>query len=745
MAIQDKFNKPDIIYKITQDIDLSGGTLTIPSGCTLDFQGGTISNGTIIGNKTLISGNLNNILHNVRLTGLYNNDFCDLAWWGCIKYTENEEFDNSNKITQIFNSSINKIIVSDVYGISRPIETPKHILIDGTNDSTGWKEKGFKANSNFSSITITLPRDGKEYNVKGMFYHSYDQHPTFNNITIDANYKAHYCIEHVAGYSNVEINKITLYNAIIAGVLQYGCEKMIWEQLYTYGCRIGAYISTSRIIEDNVFEQGETVSSANLITLYDCTFVLGNYGLICKGGSNYKLDNCKTSYNSLYGLILSGSRFEINNLYSERDGVANFYINNNGIKTYADVNGNETTDTNNLKGYGKVHPFLLNNDIDGILSKNGGYLETNPYLRAPIVIQNSFVELNSTFMSFVPRSYTIENVPTADLKLPTERNAAGVDSFIIINGNSNIIINNFSPYAHSSNYGSNSYPYKGIMSVSTDYNQPKDKIIINGFQDFKYWVDTVNYTAQDVEHYLVDDNIKNRPNIAYYPNSNNRSIYKRANYNYNIENTKYGTSILTPLKYNSFKFLYNNIPLYKRDTNRNNYSIWNITKEDMLSLFKDNEQIKYRLIVYLPSKNITNITISFEFKNSSNQTLERFSSTALGNHELNKGFYDIIGITSTTIKESLKKEWTNTHISVGVNNENVILPYVSPLSFYDIGDNNMVFPPFKSYVIDSGNNDLLPFEPYVGQKYFNISINKPIWWNGTKWVGENTVVNAGTF
>lgn len=49
MAIQDKFNKPNIIYKITQDIDLNGGTLTIPSGCTLDFQGGTISNGTING------------------------------------------------------------------------------------------------------------------------------------------------------------------------------------------------------------------------------------------------------------------------------------------------------------------------------------------------------------------------------------------------------------------------------------------------------------------------------------------------------------------------------------------------------------------------------------------------------------------------------------------------------------------------------------------------------------------------
>ena len=48
MAIQDKFNKPNVIYKITKDIDLNGGTLTIPAGCTLDFQGGTFNNGTII-------------------------------------------------------------------------------------------------------------------------------------------------------------------------------------------------------------------------------------------------------------------------------------------------------------------------------------------------------------------------------------------------------------------------------------------------------------------------------------------------------------------------------------------------------------------------------------------------------------------------------------------------------------------------------------------------------------------------
>ena len=47
MAAQDKFSKSNVIYKITKDIDLELGTLTIPSGCTLDFQGGSISNGTI--------------------------------------------------------------------------------------------------------------------------------------------------------------------------------------------------------------------------------------------------------------------------------------------------------------------------------------------------------------------------------------------------------------------------------------------------------------------------------------------------------------------------------------------------------------------------------------------------------------------------------------------------------------------------------------------------------------------------
>lgn len=53
-AIRSKFNKTNVIYKITKDIDLGHGVLTIPEGCTLDFQGGSFSNGTIVFNSTLV-------------------------------------------------------------------------------------------------------------------------------------------------------------------------------------------------------------------------------------------------------------------------------------------------------------------------------------------------------------------------------------------------------------------------------------------------------------------------------------------------------------------------------------------------------------------------------------------------------------------------------------------------------------------------------------------------------------------
>ena len=51
------FNRSNVIYKVTEDIDLNGSVLNLLSNCTLDFQGGKFSNGTIILDATKILPN----------------------------------------------------------------------------------------------------------------------------------------------------------------------------------------------------------------------------------------------------------------------------------------------------------------------------------------------------------------------------------------------------------------------------------------------------------------------------------------------------------------------------------------------------------------------------------------------------------------------------------------------------------------------------------------------------------------
>lgn len=81
-AQQSKFNKSNVIYKIVNDIDLGNAVLTIPAGCTLDFQGGSFSNGTVIGNNTKIVNSLSYIFKNVEVHGTWNVSEVYSEWFG---------------------------------------------------------------------------------------------------------------------------------------------------------------------------------------------------------------------------------------------------------------------------------------------------------------------------------------------------------------------------------------------------------------------------------------------------------------------------------------------------------------------------------------------------------------------------------------------------------------------------------------------------------------------------------------
>lgn len=75
----DEITLPNIIYKIVSDIDLNNTTLTLPANCTLDFQGGSFTNGTIVFQNTSIKGDAKLF---VSASGTIANTSISLNWFG---------------------------------------------------------------------------------------------------------------------------------------------------------------------------------------------------------------------------------------------------------------------------------------------------------------------------------------------------------------------------------------------------------------------------------------------------------------------------------------------------------------------------------------------------------------------------------------------------------------------------------------------------------------------------------------
>lgn len=156
-------NLTDYTLKIVKDIDLGGQEITIPANCTLDFQGGSFSNGTItFSNTTIVANSSNYIFKNTIFKGsLKCSDFY-VDWVGASASNE----DNSDFIKQavIVSSTFRVPIVfnSVIYNITKPI-----ILDTLINNVTikGNKARIQKVNSITTDITEAVPTYGGNVNI----------------------------------------------------------------------------------------------------------------------------------------------------------------------------------------------------------------------------------------------------------------------------------------------------------------------------------------------------------------------------------------------------------------------------------------------------------------------------------------------------------------------------------------------------------------------------------------------------
>jgi hypothetical protein len=77
---QGMVNLPNTIYHIQYDYDLNGQTITVPANCVLEFDGGSIINGSLVFDNTVLSGT-SIIIRDCSLSGTLANDTVEVKWF----------------------------------------------------------------------------------------------------------------------------------------------------------------------------------------------------------------------------------------------------------------------------------------------------------------------------------------------------------------------------------------------------------------------------------------------------------------------------------------------------------------------------------------------------------------------------------------------------------------------------------------------------------------------------------------
>lgn len=141
---QSMISKENTIYIIQYDYNLNGQTITIPSGCVLLFEGGSFSNGTIIGNATKIRTGLRQIFATtITLNGSWDIRALYPQYFGAIVNSDiiSNGYDSTNAIQAAITNgeNLNKPVyfTPGYYAISRTLQvgSGKYTALIGTKST----------------------------------------------------------------------------------------------------------------------------------------------------------------------------------------------------------------------------------------------------------------------------------------------------------------------------------------------------------------------------------------------------------------------------------------------------------------------------------------------------------------------------------------------------------------------------------------------------------------------------------
>ena len=129
-AFNSQVVEENTIYEIRYNFDLDGASVTIPEGCILKFNGGSIANGTLVGQNTKIDAVPVTIFNNISFSGNWNVPAYYVEWFGV---TGDGETDDTAAFQSALALGLGYYLATGNYKITGTLLVRNANTLDGNN------------------------------------------------------------------------------------------------------------------------------------------------------------------------------------------------------------------------------------------------------------------------------------------------------------------------------------------------------------------------------------------------------------------------------------------------------------------------------------------------------------------------------------------------------------------------------------------------------------------------------------
>ena len=407
VLIQDMINNSNTVYEIRYDFDLNGKEIIIPDDCILKFNHGSLKNGTIKANNTLLKCDIANLV-NIKLEGIFSNDIYKLSW-----FTDNSSDDINTLALQnmVDNQTIAYICIDISLNLTRPIEI-NHSILTLTGLVRGSKST-ISVSNTFTPVSI------ESENISSFFYlKSHLNYIDINNIIFNGKFKVDFAFSannaasgttNYAKLSWSKFNCLECCKFLRAAIRVHSCEQLMIENSRFQDNNCAIYISRTYFDYTNILNVGGgSKFTDNIVYIKECYIQRNNYGIITSFGTDFTVQQCVFGQSSTYDIFAcNGISFNYINSYSEGAGNTRNWIDENGVTIHR-----------NPENINTMVPQLANNHTDfsgemvgwGLI-KNNLYNrgENNKCIRPTAFIKAEVVSISDVFISLYDSRNSIAN------------------------------------------------------------------------------------------------------------------------------------------------------------------------------------------------------------------------------------------------------------------------------------------------------------------------------------------------